>query len=193
MLRLTDKTVQFLKSPPAAEAVPAAGVIFQWQTAGASGQVVNNYRDSAGVAYTDLDIENYNPNAVTAEKLGLGNVTNESKATMFASPTFTGTAAAAAISMSGDLSIGTAGKGTLLKEGANAKMGAVVLVAGTATVATTKVTANSRIILTAQVLGTVTAPKPLAVTARTAATSFVITSSDATDTSTVAWMIVEPA
>ena len=32
-----------------------------------------------------------NPHSVTATQVGLGNVTNESKATMFASPTFTGT------------------------------------------------------------------------------------------------------
>lgn len=32
-----------------------------------------------------------NPHAVTATQIGLGNVTNESKATMFTSPTFTGT------------------------------------------------------------------------------------------------------
>jgi hypothetical protein len=32
-----------------------------------------------------------NPHSVTAAQVGLGNVTNESKATMFASPTFTGT------------------------------------------------------------------------------------------------------
>lgn len=33
-----------------------------------------------------------NPHSVTATQVGLGNVTNESKATMFTSPTFTGTA-----------------------------------------------------------------------------------------------------
>jgi hypothetical protein len=32
-----------------------------------------------------------NPHSVTADQVGLGNVTNESKATMFSSPTFTGT------------------------------------------------------------------------------------------------------
>lgn len=92
-----------------------------------------------------------------------------------------------------DIKIGTAGKGFYVKEGANATMGVATLVAGTVVVATTKVTANSRIQLTAQVLGTVTVPKAIAVTARTAATSFTITSADATDTSTVAWQIVEPA
>lgn len=94
---------------------------------------------------------------------------------------------------SGDVSIATAGKGLKVAEGANAKMGTAVLVAGTVTVSTTAVTANSRIFLTAQVLGTVADPKALAVTARVNGTSFTITSSDNTDTSTVAWMMVEPA
>jgi hypothetical protein len=93
----------------------------------------------------------------------------------------------------GDVIIGTAGQGLKVKEGANAAMGVATLVAGTVTVATTRVTATSRIQLTAQSLGTVTAPKALAVTARTGGTSFTITSADATDTSVVAWEIIEPA
>jgi hypothetical protein len=78
-------------------------------------------------------------------------------------------------------------------EGSNAKQGTATLVAGTVTVSDTAVTANSRIFLTTQSLGTVTVPKEIAVTARTAATSFTITSADATDTSVVAWEIFEPA
>lgn len=70
--------------------------------------------------------------------------------------------------------------------------GVATLVTGAKVVTTTAVTASSRIFLTTQSLGTVTAPKPIAVTARTAGTSFTITSSDATDTSTVAWEISEP-
>jgi hypothetical protein len=92
-----------------------------------------------------------------------------------------------------DFAIVVAGKGLKVKEGSNAKMGTATLVAGTATVATTAVTANSRIFLTAQSLGTVAVPQALAVTARTAATSFVITSADATDTSVIAWHMIEPA
>jgi hypothetical protein len=92
-----------------------------------------------------------------------------------------------------DLRIATAGRGLQVAEGANAKQGAATLVAGTVTVNTTAVTANSRIQLTVQSLGTVAAPKAIAVTARTAATSFTITSADATDTSVVAWTIIEPA
>lgn len=68
--------------------------------------------------------------------------------------------------------------------------GSVELVAGTATVLTTAVTANSLIMLTPQDLGTVPSPRPVGVTNRTVGTSFVITSGDAADTSTIGWMIV---
>lgn len=93
----------------------------------------------------------------------------------------------------GDLIIGTAGEGLKVKEGSNATMGTATMVAGTVVVETTKVTATSRIFLTVQSLGTVSAPKAIGVTARTPATSFTITSADNTDTSVVAWVIVEPA
>lgn len=70
--------------------------------------------------------------------------------------------------------------------------GKVTLVGGTATVLTARVSDASRIFLTAQSLGTVAAPKALAVTARVAGASFTITSADATDTSVVAWHLVDP-
>jgi len=75
-----------------------------------------------------------------------------------------------------------------LEEGANAAMGAVVLIEGTLTVNTTKVTANSRIFLTSQ---DCTNCGWVYISARVAGTSFTITSSNALDTSTIAWMIVE--
>ena len=90
-----------------------------------------------------------------------------------------------------DLIVGLAGKGLRVKEGTNAKMGTSALVAGTVTVANTSVTAVSRIFVTSQADGGT--PGWLRVSARTAGTSFTITSSSASDTSTVAWMIVEPA
>lgn len=93
----------------------------------------------------------------------------------------------------GNLICDVASKGLNIKEGVNARMGVATLVAGTVTVANTTVTANSRIFLTVQSLGTVTSPKAVAVTAITAATSFVITSADNTDTSVVAWQIIKPA
>ena len=80
--------------------------------------------------------------------------------------------------------------GLKITEGSNATMGTAVLVAGTKVVATSKVTASSRIFLTANTPGgTVGA---LYVSARTAGTSFTIKSSSGTETSTVAWVIVEP-
>lgn len=69
--------------------------------------------------------------------------------------------------------------------------GIATLVAGTVTVSTTAVTATTRIMLTVQALGTVTTPKSVAATARVAGTSFTITSEDATDTSQVAWVLVQ--
>lgn len=97
------------------------------------------------------------------------------------------------IDTNGSLNLVRVGAGLLVKEGTNATMGVATLAAGTVTVSTTKVTANSRIFLTPQSLGTITRPAAVGVTARTAATSFVITSGDATDTSTIAWIILEPS
>lgn len=92
-----------------------------------------------------------------------------------------------------DVKLGTAGNGLYVKEGSNATMGTATLVGGTATVSTTKVTANSRIFLTAQSLGTVAVPSGYGVSARVAATSFTILASAPTDTSIIAWVILEPA
>ncbi len=91
------------------------------------------------------------------------------------------------------LSIETAGMGIRIKEGSNAKMGTATLVGGTVVVSTTAVGANSRIQLTGQNLGTITVPAAYAVSARTAGTSFTILSSNALDTSSVAWVILDPA
>lgn len=97
------------------------------------------------------------------------------------------------VTVTGNVSLGTAGNKLLVKEGTNASMGVATLVAGTVTVNTTLVTASSRIFLSVQSLGTVAVATPIAVTARTAGTSFTITSSAITDTSVIAWHIVEPA
>ena len=91
----------------------------------------------------------------------------------------------------GDVKINTAGKTLFIKEGSNAKMGTAVLVAGTVTVSTTAITANSRVFLTSNVDGGTTGA--VRVSARTAGTSFTITSLSGADTSTVAWVILEPA
>lgn len=70
------------------------------------------------------------------------------------------------------------------------RSGTAVLAAGTVVVALTTVTANSRILLTSQVDGGT--PGFLRVTARVAGVSFTITSSSNLDTSTAAYLVVEP-
>lgn len=95
-------------------------------------------------------------------------------------------------STAGSLVLSAAGQGITVKEGANARMGVVTLSSGAATVATTAVTANSRIFLTGQEDGSGTEGF-VRVSARTPATSFVITSSQGTDNSIVAWLLVEPS
>lgn len=95
------------------------------------------------------------------------------------------------VKANGSLSIDAVGSGILVKEGTNATMGVATLSGGTITVNTTKVTATSRIFLTSQVDGGT--PGFLRVSTRSAGTSFTITSSSGTDTSDVAWIIIEPS
>lgn len=81
--------------------------------------------------------------------------------------------------------------GVSVRTGVNQRMGTATLVGGTVTVINTSVTANTRIFLTVQSLGTVVVPQAVAVTAKVVGTSFTITSASGTDTSTVAWLLVE--
>ena len=90
----------------------------------------------------------------------------------------------------GSLDIQSAGNGLKVREGSNAKQGTATLVAGTVTVANTSVTASSRIFLTTQTPGGTAGF--LVVSAIVAGTSFTILSSNAADTSTVAYEIFEP-
>ncbi len=95
--------------------------------------------------------------------------------------------------LNNNLNLGTVGNGIYIKEGTNATSGVATLTGGTVVVSTTKVTATSRIQLTGQNLGTVIVPSAYAVSARNAGTDFTILSSAGTDTSDVAWVIVEPS
>lgn len=92
-----------------------------------------------------------------------------------------------------DLDIATAGQGLRIKEDVTAgKMGTATLNSGTnVVVSTTAVTAASRIFLTNNAAAGAAVGTPIVVT-RTAGTSFTIKSTGATDTSTVAWLLIEP-
>lgn len=140
-----------------------------------TGKVLTGYVSGSGVvAATDTILQGINKlNGNTALKANI------------AAPTLTGDVTLS----TGNLLISTIGKGPQVKTGANAKIGTAVLVGGTVTVANTSVTANSRIFLTSNTDGGT--PGWLRVSAKTNATSFVITSSSGTDTSTVAWYMVE--
>lgn len=92
--------------------------------------------------------------------------------------------------LGGSISLKSLGSGLKIKEGTNAVMGLATLSSGAATVSTTKVTANSRIFITHQADGSNVSW--VRVSSRTPGTSFVISSADGADTSTVAWVIVEP-
>lgn len=91
----------------------------------------------------------------------------------------------------GNIASNSAGSGFRIREGSNAKMGTSVLVAGAVVVANTSVGVTSRIFATSQVDGGV--PGFLRISARTAGSSFTITSSNIADTSTVAWLMMEPS
>lgn len=104
--------------------------------------------------------------------------------------TFLYRAAAGVLATDGAFRLALPGAGVQIAEGANARMGLSTLVAGTVVVANTSITANTRIFLTCQVPGGT--PGFLRVSARTAGVSFTILSSSATDTSQVAWLLIEP-
>jgi len=92
---------------------------------------------------------------------------------------------------SGSVALPFVGSGIEIKEGTNATMGLSTLSAGTVTVSTTKVTANSRIQCTTNG-GTLTNVGTVYISARTAGTSFTISSLNLLDSSDVAWVIFEP-
>lgn len=81
--------------------------------------------------------------------------------------------------------------GFKVSDGSNKAMGAATLVGGTVTVSNNTVTANTRIFLTGQ--NSSGTHGELTVSARSAGTSFTITSSSGTDTRSVAWLLVEPS
>lgn len=88
------------------------------------------------------------------------------------------------------LNIGSAGGGIAIAEGANARMDVATLAAGTVTVANTSVTATTRVATFRQAAGGTLGHLSATVDPGVGIT---ITSSSGTDTSTVAWVLFEPA
>ncbi|MFD9212100.1 glycosyl hydrolase family 28-related protein [Streptomyces sp. NPDC059544] len=88
------------------------------------------------------------------------------------------------------LNLGSAGGGVAIAEGANARLGVATLAGGTVTVPNTSVTANTRVAPFRQAAGGTLGH--LSVT-KNPGVGFTITSSSATDTSVVAYVLLEPA
>ncbi len=80
----------------------------------------------------------------------------------------------------------------VVESGSAPTMGIATLSSGTNTVSTTAVTANSRIFLSIDG-GTLTNIGTTYISARTAGTSFTISSSNVLDASNVAWILIEPS
>ena len=101
-------------------------------------------------------------------------------------PTFT-----ANTSITGNLTLAAAGNKLLIKEGVNASMGTALMAGGTAIVSNTLVSATSRIFLTrATLIGTAGA---LWCYATTVGSKFMIGSTVATESSIIAYQIIEPS
>lgn len=101
--------------------------------------------------------------------------------------------AADKLQIDGNINLVTAGNKIKIQTGTNASAGTTGALTPTVggsvtTVVTSAVTATSIILLTAQTSGG--APGALRVSAKVATTSFTITSTSATDTSTVGWLII---
>jgi hypothetical protein len=101
-------------------------------------------------------------------------------------PTFT-----ANTSITGNLTLAAAGNKLLIKEGVNASMGTALMSGGTALVSNTLVTTSSRIFLTRATLGGTAGA--LWAYAVTSGATFRIGSSVTTESSNIAYLLVEPA
>jgi len=158
------------------------------QTGGASGitRAVYDGRTLTAVA----DYRSFETAVNTANAWGFYQSGTSSKNAFAAKTAFGSTTAATeAVDVTGNLSLTTAGNKLKIATGSNASIGVSgAMTAGSITISTTAVTSSSIIILThATVAGT---QGILSVGTITNGTSFVINSSNAADTSTVNWWIV---
>lgn len=162
----------------------AMGIFMTSTTGGTTGDLLHFRNGGTGALF----------NVTSAGVIGLGSGTGAVDTTLTRT-------AAGALNTNGTFTVGsnnakglnlnTIGGGISIKEGTNARMGIAPLNGTTAvTIANTSVTAGTRVFLTINNPGgTVGSPY---VSGRVAGTSFDVKSTTAGDTSTVAWMLVEP-
>jgi len=161
------------------------------------------YQDTgSGGSFTSLTIvgpstltgiTNINTSGSAATSIGTGGTgaVNIGNVTGNTSITGTLTTSGNLTATNGNLNLGTAGNKINIATGTNGSVGTSgAMTAGSVTVNTTSITANSLVFFSTNALGTVTVPQSYRVSARTPSTSFTIQSSDATDTSTVNYFII---
>lgn len=142
--------------------------------------------------------------AATAISIAAGNVFTGTGTNAAVGFTFTpkGTAGltlttGALTATNGNLVVGTAGNGLVVKSGANARIGQATLVGGTIAVANTSVTANTRVFITRTTANA--GPTGALEAVPSAGVGFTVNALDvagaplATDVSTVDWLLVESA
>lgn len=95
------------------------------------------------------------------------------------------------VNLESDLVIGVAGKGLKVAEGTDAKMGIAILVAGIGIINTTAIAPTSRVFFSRQNNGGTLGE--LYLSNVVAGVSFRIRSTSTTETSAVAWIIIDPA
>jgi hypothetical protein len=94
------------------------------------------------------------------------------------------------LDVSGNIQLKTAGNGIKIKEGSNARMGTATLVGGTVVVANTSVTTATRVFISRSTTG---GTEGTLSTTLINGTSFTVNSTSGTDTSSVNWLLIEPA
>ena len=95
------------------------------------------------------------------------------------------------LQVAGHIGIVTVGNGLKIKEGSNARSGTGTLVAGTVTIANTSITANTRVQITGNGGGVAANFGALYRSAIVAGTSFTVKSTNALDTATFDWLLIE--
>lgn len=166
--------------------------IFQWRTAGVTG-TIGRLNISSPVS-TEIPISNGSSTNLIGSTLfspSAGNLTLGSASTGGS----TRIIASQGTLSNHDIQMSPKGTGKFrftkpaITEGTNEAMGVATLVAGTILVNNNLVTANTRIFLTVQTPG---GTQGFLSVSRSAGTSFTINSTSLTETSTVAWLLIEP-